>query len=132
MKKILALSLFLLPFIANAGDIPSPRWKLITINDNQNSFFYIDSNTKTKTSAWIWKINSTPVKSDDSILGPRMVKSIKAKYVFQCQTKKFGPQETITYYQDGKANSEKVNQVVLSEAVPDSIGESLIEYLCKK
>lgn len=128
MKTILIALLLLAPTVSLASEVPSSRWELFSVGMD-GSKYYIDKKTKTKGSAWVWTIHEEPKRV--STYAP-YEDSNKARWRFTCVNKTMGISEHVAYYADGTSKSNKFNNVQMNEAIPDTIGESMIEYLCKK
>lgn len=108
------------------------RWKVFAESSEENgTVFLLDEKTVKRgvyPEAWVMQKIGCDGYASECIL------KNKIKYKFDCSGSKFVTLRVVEYSKNQKALSDRNysdRSIIFSEAIPNSIGEALIEHACK-
>jgi hypothetical protein len=132
MKKMLYLTLLA------AGTVHAADWRPVGLA--ATAITYIDQNSVVETGRYrkAWAMyDSQESRKLENTYPVQYYKSFKSLYYFDCDERRFGVFQ-ITYYPDGQGDGEQIksfsnqfNPSQLTEVAPDTVGEALLEFVCK-
>lgn len=111
---------------------PSSDWAYVGLTDGDfNAFFYVNKKTvsingKSNRSAWVLT-NYSKNQIDKGIA----YDSAKELQAVDCAKKKTGTKQSHLFMKENSVwNSRTTDKPTMDEAIPDSIGESVLKYIC--
>lgn len=127
MKAILII-LFL--FLSNSAFSQSDdRWEYITFS-NEGNLWYVDTETiltngNGAINCWI------KVVTKDEVFDGKIVEKILFNNEYNCKNKLMKQLSAVFYFKNGEVNDVDMEESI-ETLTPDSIGESVLKFICKK
>lgn len=138
MGKLQISTLILLSTLAFSVPAQPSRW--VAVGGNEQIKVFVDSQslrrTGAKVKAWLKWVNSSPVETD-TVVPSKTYLSAKTLNVYNCSDRTSAGLQTIRYA-DADVSGEVVETVAIAETkafftelAPETIGESIMMYVCK-